>query len=159
MKKTKSPILFLDFVANIIYAFLSVALILVSLGMVGYSFWEIWIALQTQTAILDKLLDSIGFIVISMAVFDVAKYLLEEEVLRDRELRSAGEARETLTKFMVIISIAVSLEALVFIFQAGKHDMPQLIYPTILMFVSVCLVVGLGIYQKLSREVEIKYEK
>ena len=154
MKKPRTHNFFPELVANIIYAFLSMALIFISLGMVGYSFWEIWIAIKTQTDILDKLLDAIGFIVISMAVFDVAKYLLEEEVLRDRELRSPGEARETLTKFMVIISIAVSLEALVFIFQAGKHHMPLLIYPTILMFVSVCLVVGLGIYQKLSREVE-----
>lgn len=155
-KKSVTKNFFPEIVANVIYAFLSVALIFVSLGMVGYSFWEIWVALQTQTDILNKLLDAIGFIVISMAVFDVAKYLLEEEVLRDRELRSPAEARETLTKFLVIISIAVSLEALVFIFDAGKHDMTQLLYPTILMFVSVCLVVGLGIYQKLSREVEKK---
>ena len=156
MKRISKINIFPEIVANVIYAFLSMALILVSLGMVGYSFREIWVALQTHTDILNKLLDAIGFIVISMAVFDVAKYLLEEEVLRDRELRSPAEARETLTKFLVIISIAVSLEALVFIFDAGKHDMTHLLYPTILMFVSVCLVIGLGIYQKLSREVEKK---
>jgi len=58
--------------------------------------------------------------VVAMAVFDVSRFLLEEEVFRNRELGSPTEARVTLTKFFVIISIAVSLEALVFIFDAAK---------------------------------------
>jgi hypothetical protein len=63
---------------------------------------------------LIALLDSIGLIVIAMAVFDVSKFLLEEEVFRIRDKGSLPDARERLTKFLVIIAVAVSLEALVF---------------------------------------------
>jgi putative Mn2+ efflux pump MntP len=57
-------------------------------------------------------------------------------------------------KFLVIIAIAVSLEALVFIFDAGKKDISNLIYPTFLLIAAVLVVVGLGVYQKLTQKEE-----
>ncbi len=101
--------------------------------------------------LIKALLDAIGLIVIGMAVFDVSKFLLEEEVLSGSGTKSPAKQRETLLKFLVIISIAVSLEALVFVFVAGKKDIAMLIYPTFLLIASVFVVVGLGIYQKLTR--------
>src|SRR5262245_61063779 len=62
-------------------------------------------------------LRGVGLVVIGVAVFDVAKYLIEEEVMRSRELRSSREVRQSLTKFMTIIVIATSLEGLVLVFQ------------------------------------------
>jgi hypothetical protein len=141
-------------VTNAVYTVASVVLLGMSLTMIGYGVWEVWSAFAAGTRVIQTMLDAIGLIVVAVAVFDVAKYLMEEEVLRDRELRSAREARETLTKFLVIVSIAVSLEALVFIFGAGKRNMAELIYPTLLMAVAVFLVVGLGLYQRLSLSAE-----
>ena len=148
-----------EIISSLIYSIVSLALLSISLTMVGYAMWEVIVALEAQSNIVKKLLDAIGLIVISMAVFDVSKYFLEEEVLRDRELRSAQEARETLTKFLVIISIAVSLEALVFIFDSGKKDVTLLLYPTLLLSVSIMVVVGLGIYQRLSMATENESKK
>jgi hypothetical protein len=104
------------------------------------------------------MLQSVGTIVIAVAIIDVAKYMIEEEVYRNKELRSAVEARETMTKIIVIIAIAVGIEGLVYIFKAGAQDIRLLLYPSALLLVSVLLIVGLGIYQKLSVEVE-KSEK
>ena len=58
----------------------------------------------------DALLTAIGYVVIAMAVFDLAKYFVEEEVIRAREMRNPGEARRSLTKFISTISIAVFIE-------------------------------------------------
>ena len=141
-------------VSDLIYTLVSLSMLAISLLMIGYGLWEVWHAFSVSGDIIKKLLDAIGLIVISMAVFDVGKYFLEEEVLRDRELRSAREARETLTKFLVIITIAVSLEALVFIFGAGKENVSLLFFPTLLLVAVVFLVVGLGLYQRLSLTTE-----
>lgn len=143
-------------VASVIYSIVSLTLALISLAMVAYAVWEVWTAIATNTAIIHKILDAIGLIVVAVAVFDVAKYLMEEEVLRDRELRSAREARRTLTKFLVIITIAVNLEALVFIFGAGSTDVSTLLYPTALLVAGTLMVVGLGIFQRLSVSAEEK---
>ena len=99
-------------------------------------------------------LSGIGYIVVSIAVFDVAKYLIEEEVVRGRELRVASEARRSLTRFISTIAIAVFLEALVTIFRVTQEDVEKLLYPTALLVAAILLVLGLGVYQRLSVAVE-----
>lgn len=99
-------------------------------------------------------LDAIGYIVISIAVFDVAKYLIEEEVVRPREMREAGETRQRLTRFIATIFIAIMLEAIVTIFKTTRSDVSQLVYPALLIATAVFLLVGLGAYQRLSAVVE-----
>jgi hypothetical protein len=94
-----------------------------------------------------------------MAVFDVAKYFVEEEVIRGREMRNAGEARRSLTKFISTISIAVFIEALVLVFRVSRQNIGDLLYPTALMLTAIIIVVGLGIYQRLSADVEQKVDQ
>ncbi|HEY9050139.1 MAG TPA: general glycosylation pathway protein [Gammaproteobacteria bacterium] len=140
--------------SDLIYIAASIVLLLISVSMMAYSVWQVWDVMHHPELLIEKLLDSVGLIVIAIAVYDVVKYLMEEEVLRNRELRSTREARLTLTKFLVIICVAVSLEALVFIFGAGRKEVADLLYPTLLLAVSVLLMVGLGVYQRLSYSTE-----
>lgn len=140
----------LDYANALVYLLASIALLLISLLLIGYGLWEVGHAIYHGQPYINVSLDAVGLIVISMAVFDIAKYLFEEQVVRDRELRSAREARRTLTKFLVIIIIASALEALVFIFQTGTTDMTNLLYPTALLVASVFLLMGLGVFQRLT---------
>lgn len=139
------------------YATLGLSLIAIALALIFGSLSQAWHAYSggSKTPVID-LLDAIGLLVISMAALDSGKYLMEEEVLRDRELRSALEARQTLTKFLVIITIAVSLEAVVAMARVDADDLQLLVYPAILLLSGVAVVLGLGIYQKLSGAVEAK---
>lgn len=140
-----------SWVGRVAYGLIGLSLGLISLAMIVVAIWGIWISVHEKTLLVTALLDAIGLIVIGMAVFDVAKFLLEEEVLKAINVKSPAKQRETLIKFLVIISIAVTLEALVFIFDAGKKSISLLIYPTFLLIAAVLLVVSLGVYQKLSR--------
>jgi hypothetical protein len=139
--------------ASLVLMAMSIALVLygaVEVAMVGMASWK------------DAggvLLSAIGYVVIAMAVFDVAKYFIEEEVIRGRELREAAEARRSLTKFVSTIAIAVFIEGLVIVFQASKEDLSSMIYPTALLLTATLIVVGLGAFQRLSAEVEDKIDK
>jgi hypothetical protein len=138
---------------RILYALASLALTVISLAMIGVAGFDVWYAADASEPLKYAMLDSIGLVVVSLAVFDVAKYLMEEEVLRDRELRSATEARETLTKFFVIIIIAVTLEALIFVLGAAQ-DLSLLVYPAILLGVASLMMVSLALYLRLSSQAE-----
>ena len=140
-----------DMVERSVYGLISLSLGLISLTMMAVALWNIWVSVHEKTLLVKALLDAIGLIVIGMAVFDVSKFLLEEEVFHSTGAKSPEHQRETLLKFLIIIAIAVSLEALVFVFDAGKKDITNLIYPTFLLIAAVLLVVGLGIYQNLTR--------
>lgn len=122
----------------------SVMLMIVAVGRTFRGFW-------TGEGALDTMLDGIGLVIIAVAVADVGKFLFEEEVINDRELRRPAEARGSLTKFMTIIIIALSLEALVLITKASRGDMSNIVFPGLLVLLAVLAMVGLGLFQKLSQ--------
>jgi hypothetical protein len=138
----------------ILYGIAALALAVLALAFIGLAAVRVWSEVTHGDATVSAMLEATGMLIVALAVFDVSKYLVEEELLRDRELRSAEEARKTLTKFLTIVIIAVSLEAIVFVFQAGKEDMTKLIYPAALLAVVGGLVAVLGHYQRMSRTTE-----
>jgi hypothetical protein len=145
-----------DILARTVFALAGGALMLLALGLVFVAGWQVVAADWPRGAPAARaLLDGVGYTIIAIAVFDVGKYLIEEEAIRGREMRQAGEARQSMTKFITTIAIAIFLEALVTVFTAGKDNPPQMIYPTFLLLTGVALVVGLGVYQRLSAKVEI----
>lgn len=151
MNKTKN---YSDWAGRVVYGLISLSLGVISLTMMGVALWDIWISVHEKTLLVTALLNAIGLIVIGMAVFDVSKFLLEEEVFSSSGTKSPAKQRGTLIKFLSIIAIAVSLEALVFVFDAGKKDVALLVYPTFLLLAAVLIVVSLGMYQKLTRDEE-----
>lgn len=140
------------------YVFSALALFTIALMIMGWSVSDVIEQLikhdHNKSQFISVMLQAVGAIVIAIAIIDVSKYMIEEEIFRDKELRSPREARETMTKVIVIISIAVGIEGLVYIFKAGSQDITLLPYPAVLLVVSVILIVGLGIFQKLSLTTE-----
>lgn len=145
-------------ISRVVYGLISLTLGIISLMMIVTAVWGIWTSILEEKLLVPALLTAIGLIVIGMAVFDVCKFLLEEEVFYNVAADISANAsshlkeRKTLLKFLVIITIAIFLEALVFVFDTAKKDIALLIYPTYLLIAAVFLVIGIGIYQKLSRE-------
>ena len=145
--------------SRLAFAGASIVLVLMSFGLVIFGGWEVIAGLTSSYADASMaLLAAIGYVVIAMAVFDVAKYFLEEEVIRGREMRRAAEARRSLTKFISTISIAVFIEGLVLVFRVSRENITEILYPTTLLVAGILIVVGLGGYQWLSAEVEEKVE-
>ncbi len=137
--------------SRVLYIFISAALISVSVGLMLVASWRTLSQSWKGEGGLDTMLDGIGLVIISVAVADVAKFLFEEEVISDRELRRPAEARGSLTKFMTIIIIALSLESLVLIIKTSRDHISEIVYPALLVLVAVVAMVGLGLFQKLSQ--------
>lgn len=150
----------MDFVSRVIFAVASMTLVVAATALIGLGCWQAITAFgQSARAIAPNVLDAIGYVVIAIAVFDVSKYLMEEEVFRTRQRRQASEARESLTRFISTIAIAVFLEGLVMVFEVSKEKVADLIYPTLLLATGIVVVVGLGLYQRLSATVEQEVEE
>lgn len=145
--------------SRFVFGTAAVVLMVLSFGLVIYGAFVVFAGRGSMEALGGALLDAVGYMVIAIAVFDVAKYLLEEEVVRARELRAAAEARRSLTKFLSTIAIAVFLEALVGVFEAAKDDITQLPYPTALLLAGVALILGLGLFIRFSAEAETRVGK
>jgi predicted cobalt transporter CbtA len=150
-----NPERIMEFLSRFAFASASLVLMAMSFALVVYGVVEIVAAGSSSwTDAGGAMLSAIGYVVIAMAVFDVAKYFIEEEVIRSREMRAASEARRSLTKFVSTVAIAIFIEGLVIVFQASKDDLSKMLYPTALLLTAIVIVVGLGIYQRLSADVE-----
>jgi hypothetical protein len=138
--------------ASFALMFLAFAMILQGLYEPVAGFW------QSGEKGKMALLGAIGYIIIAIAVFDVAKFLIEEEVVESRQKREAGEARRSLTRFISTIAVAVFLESLITVFRVSTNSVSEMLYPTLLLVAGTLLVLGLGVYQRLSVTVERQVE-
>ncbi len=155
--RSMDPTRIIELLSRFAFACASLVLMTMSFGLVIYGGVEVATGLATSWA--DggaALLSAIGYVVIAMAVFDVAKYFVEEEVIRGREMRGAAETRRSLTKFISTIAIAVFIEGLVLVFRVSKENVTDILYPTALLITGIVIVIGLGVYQRLSADVEEK---
>lgn len=137
--------------SRLLYTVIAFALLAASIVLIGVAVWRTTQGFWTGDGALDTMLDAIGLMIIAVAVADVGKFLFEEEVLADRELRRPAEARGSLTKFMTIMIVALSLESLVLIAKTSRDRMSDIAYPGLLMLVAIAALVGLGLFQKLSQ--------
>lgn len=144
----------LDMVSRFLLAVATCVLMALAAVLIGYASWVIAKPIWANEDPTSAVVDAISLIIIAFAVMALSKFIAEEEIERKRELASAGEARRSLTKFITIIIIALSLEALVMAFEAARGDITSAIYPIALFAVAVLALVGLGAYQWLSNEVE-----
>jgi hypothetical protein len=143
-----------DVVSRIIFGVAAGILMLLALLLIADVLVQTVSTFLSWRSMAIAALTGIGYVVVAIAVFDVAKYLFDEEVIRAREMRAASETRRSLTRFISTIAIAVFLEALVTVFRVSQEDVAKLLYPTLLFVAAILLVVGLGVYQRLSAEVE-----
>jgi len=138
-------------IALLYYALATGFLMLLALVLLGTALWEVAQAFLHGEVL--GVLDSAGLVIIGFAVVETSKFIAEEEILRRKELRSAVEARRSLTKFITIIVIAASLEALVMIFETSRTDVTKSIYPAALFVAAMFALIALGVFQWLSSRI------
>ena len=129
----------------------TVFLMVLAIVLMGLAAWELVTALRRGEVL--GVLDSVGLVIVGFAIIETAKFMTEEEILRSKELRSAVESRRSLTKFITIIVIAASLEALVMIFEAGRTDITRVLYPSVLFATAMFALIALGLFQWLSSRI------
>lgn len=95
------------------------------------------------------------FLTLALALFDLGKTILEEEVLMHKDIFRHSSTRRTITRFIAAILIAVSIESLLLMFKAAVGDGGHLNEAVWMMFAAVGLLIGLGIYVNLGARAEI----
>ena len=147
----------MTYLTRAVFGFASLLLLLSAMALIGFGVKDAVEGIgRSDQSGADAVLDMLGYVIVAIAVFDVAKYIFEDEVRRGNERRSAAEARRSLTKFLSTIVIALFLEALVVVFKTAREDVALLLYPSALLIAAVLVLVGLGAFQRFSATVEEK---
>ncbi len=131
-----------------------IILYLIALCIIFSSVWSILQDMFSGNYSVYNLLDEVGLIVFSIAVLDVAKYLVVEEVIRRGSDRHPTEYRRAITKFSIIIVSALALEGLVLTIEMAKLDVTKILYPVAVLLTASIFMVGIGVYQRLNASAE-----
>jgi len=94
------------------------------------------------------------FLTLALAVFDLGKTTVEEEVLMHKDIFRHSSTRRTITRFIAAILIAVSIESLPLMFKLALGDATHLQDAVWMMFSVIGLLVGLGLYVYLGARAE-----
>ena len=94
------------------------------------------------------------FLTLALAIFDLGKTTLEEEVLMHKDIFRHSSTRRTITRFIAAILIAVSIESLLLMFKSVLGSPEYLTNAVAMMAAAVGLLVGLGIYVYLGAKAE-----
>ena len=145
---------------SLFFSLIGISFIFASFSILFFGIWKfVECYLLKDCDVLNNILNMASYLIIAVAIFDVGRNLLEEEVFRHYQMRSPKEARRSLTKFLVIILVAVTLESLIALIKAGTSNIRDLIYPAIMFTAASFLLASFGLYQRLSVIAEIGVDK
>ena len=94
-----------------------------------------------------KMFESTILITLSLALFDLVKTLLFEEVIGEKEDHPFA-IHKTMIKFLGSIVIALAIEGLMLVFKFAMIDPKMLIYASVLIGSVTFLLIGLAYYMK-----------
>lgn len=135
------------------YKLIGFSLIFFAFLAIGYALYSFVSHLISDGFTMDTLFKPIVSVTLGLAIFDLAKTLLEREVYY-KNYGKEGEENTVLTKFVIAIIIALSIEALMVVFKIAIHDYTEMIYGLYLI-IGVGIVIGsLGVYTFLSSKGE-----
>lgn len=89
---------------------------------------------------------------LSLAIFDLAKTLIEEEVLGQHKEHDISGPHKTMVKFLGSIIIALSIEALMLVFKFAITDPDKLMYAIFIIGGVSLLLVSLAVYIKFTKQ-------
>jgi hypothetical protein len=137
----------------IVFGLFSVAAVL--LYAAGLECITVLVSLINPQRDMDIPFGVIIYLTLALAIFDLGKTTLEEEVLLYKDILRHSSTRRTITRFIAVIIIAVSIEALLMIFKAALHGGgEQLINAVWIIIATALLLVSLGIYVYLGSQAE-----
>lgn len=132
------------------YTIGAIVLYVFAIWIIVASVFSVFHDFMQNTFKIYQILDEVGLLVFSIAVIDVAKYLVIEEVIKNTHHRAPAEERDNLTRVVIIIATALALEGLVLTIEVAKTQLNQLLYPILLLLVAAIFIVSIGVYQKLN---------
>ena len=115
--------------------------------------WTVFAA-GLDRAAAQGIIEAVGLLAAAVVALQIAQTITEEEVIRDAHISGPTRVRRFLSRFMVVVVVALSIEGLVATFKALHEDPAQLPYAASLLFSVGLLLAGWGVFIRFNRYAE-----
>ena len=103
---------------------------------------------------LHTVLDSIAVLTVAVAALELGQTILEEEVQREAQMSVPTRVRRFLSRFMIVLVVSLSIEALVAVFQFNRAHPEYLPYAAMIGLMAAALLAAWGLFIWLNRSAE-----
>ncbi len=132
-----------------LFVFASVALIVIA-SHIG--FIALWKDLDQQAA--QEIIEAIGLLAAAVVALQIAQTIAEEEVIRAAHVSGPTRVRRFLSRFLVVLVVALAIEGLVATFRALHENPSQLPAAASILLGTAALLAGWGVFIRLNRSAE-----
>ena len=112
----------------------------------------VWVALVDglNREAAQQVIEAIGLLAAAVVALQIAQTIAEEEVVRDAHISGPTRVRRFLSRFMVVVIVAISIEALVATFRASHGEPLQLVYAASVLLAAGVLLAAWGVFVRLN---------
>jgi hypothetical protein len=100
------------------------------------------------------IIEAVGLLAAAVVALQIAETISEEEVIRDANISAPTRVRRFLSRFFVVVIVALAIEGLVATFKANHEDPSQLPYAAGLIAAVGVLLAAWGVFVHLNRSAE-----
>jgi hypothetical protein len=133
----------------LLFAFAALLLIVIA-ARLGWSV----LAAGLDQAAAQRIIEAVGLLAAAVVALQIAQTITEEEVIRDSHISGPTRVRRFLSRFLVVVVVALAIEGLVATFRALHEDPAQLPYAASILVSVGILLAGWGAFVRLNRYAE-----
>jgi hypothetical protein len=137
----------------------SILFLLAGFALIVLAGTHLWNGIQLfdeaeLTSRTHAVLEAIAILTVAVAALELGQTILEEEVQRGAQMSAPTRVRRFLSRFMVVLVVALSIETVVLVFRAGLDAAELLPYIASVGYAAAALLAAWGIFIWLNRGAE-----
>jgi TRAP-type mannitol/chloroaromatic compound transport system permease small subunit len=98
----------------------------------------------------QAIIEAIGLLAAAVVALQIAQTIAEEEVIRGVHVSAPTRVRRFLSRFLVVLVVALAIEGLVASFKAIHEDISLLVHASLLLGATGLLLAGWGVFIRLN---------
>ena len=141
---------------GIIHALIAILFACAGIMLIVYATRMGWSAFtgDMAPASAQRIIEAIGLLAASVVAIQIAQTIAEEEVIRGAHVSGPTRVRRFLSRFFVVVVVALAIEGLVATFRAMHEEPRQLLYASSLLIGVAAVLAGWGVFIRLNRYAE-----
>jgi hypothetical protein len=141
------------------YSIIIFLFICIAFALIAFAVMELWHGLNPTITLalrerFNAVLESIGLLTIAIVALELGQTVLEEEVQRKAQISAPTRARRFLSRFMVVVVVALSIECLVSVFELAHEDPSRLPQAAAIGVAAGVLLAAWGLFVRLNKSAE-----
>jgi hypothetical protein len=140
-------------IAHVLMAFLFACAALMLIVIAARIGWVAFIG-GLDRAAAQEIIEAMGLLAAAVVALQIAETIVEEEVIRDADISAPTRVRRFLSRFFVVVVVALAIEGLVATFRAMHEDPAQLLYAASILVGVGALLAAWGLFVHLNRSAE-----